>query len=164
MGRNPDIKIPRYNDIILLPPWHIVISGFHCSLFHIRLNWLIISKRRPIKCRVVKWKSDELASWHFCVTCPQNYLCTPSFNLIDIYWTICVLLFLCSTLFFSRLFTRLTPMCDFLRLNAFIFRNWELSKTIILNLFLRKIHISGKEEHLSCVENFFFFLACDRFL
>ena len=23
--------IPRYNDLIPLLPWHIVISGFHCS-------------------------------------------------------------------------------------------------------------------------------------
>ncbi len=36
MGRNPNITIPRYNDIILLPPWHIVVSGFHCNLFHFK--------------------------------------------------------------------------------------------------------------------------------
>ena len=31
MGQNPDITIPRYNNITLLLPWHIVISGFHCT-------------------------------------------------------------------------------------------------------------------------------------
>lgn len=24
-----DIMIPQYNDVILLLPWHIIISGFH---------------------------------------------------------------------------------------------------------------------------------------
>ena len=28
-----DITIPRYSNIILLLPWHIVISGFHCNMF-----------------------------------------------------------------------------------------------------------------------------------
>ena len=30
-GQNPDITILRYNEITLLPPWHIVISGLHCT-------------------------------------------------------------------------------------------------------------------------------------
>ena len=28
------IMIPRYNDVILLVAWYIVISGFHCTKFH----------------------------------------------------------------------------------------------------------------------------------
>ena len=28
---NFDITIPRYNDVILLLPWHIVISGLRCT-------------------------------------------------------------------------------------------------------------------------------------
>ena len=31
MEQNPDLTIPRYNDLIPLLPWQIVISGFHCS-------------------------------------------------------------------------------------------------------------------------------------
>ncbi len=30
-GTEPRYNDLRYNDIILLLPWHIVISGFHCS-------------------------------------------------------------------------------------------------------------------------------------
>ena len=29
----------RYNDIILLLPWDIVILGFHCIMFHFQLHY-----------------------------------------------------------------------------------------------------------------------------
>ena len=29
----------RYNDLIPLLPWHIVISGFHCIIFYTDVRW-----------------------------------------------------------------------------------------------------------------------------
>ena len=41
MERNPGLTIPRYNDVILLVPWYIVISGFHCTRV---LSYILVRK------------------------------------------------------------------------------------------------------------------------